>query len=325
MNKKNFALVYFVSRSFFLGIVYSLMINKSGADSIIACLIGSIIGCLLIYIINKCNLNKDSSKLIRLSLYLTFLVLLIQILETYISSFFLVKTPKLLIVIPSVILCTYASFKSIDILRNSSNILFIISFGLYAFAVFALFAYFKTDNIMPFFTHRFNTIFESALIFAFSSAMPNILIADQMTPKEHVINYFITSIFISLICLLIIGVLTPNVAKLYRFPEYITLKRIKFFEFIENIENFIIAMWYIDIFYTMSFTIKRIYELINNKKALYVIIIFISFFAISFVTANYYVALTIYKLTLIILSSHFILLLISAYIKKLSKRLVKST
>lgn len=202
------------------------MINKSGADSIIACLIGSVIGCFLIYVINKCQLNKDSSKLVRLSLYLTFLVLLIQILETYISSFFLLETPKILIIIPSVILCTYAAFKSIDILRNSSNILFIISFFLYAFAVFSLFIYFKTDNIMPLFTHRFRTIIESSLIFAFSSALPNILIADQMTPKEHVINYFITSIFISLICLIIIGVLTPNVAKLYRFPEYITLKEL---------------------------------------------------------------------------------------------------
>ena len=73
MNKENFTLVYFLTRPLFLGIAFSLLFNESGSDSIIACILGTMLGCLFITFINKMKFNKDNFKLIQFIIYIYFL------------------------------------------------------------------------------------------------------------------------------------------------------------------------------------------------------------------------------------------------------------
>jgi len=94
-----------------------------------------------------------------------------------------------------------------------------------------------------------------------------------------------------------LGALTPNVAKMYSFPEYMVLKRIKIFGFIENIENIITAIWYIDLFVFITMILKRIYGIINKKIIYYPVIFTIILFTTYFIVDNYYRVIFLYHYT----------------------------
>ena len=83
------------------------------------------------------------------------------------------------------------------------------------------------------------------MIFGVMSASPNILLKDENIPlKNHLIFYLITTIINTTIAFLTLAILTPDVAKIYSYPEYMVLKRIRIFEFIENIENLSVLILY---------------------------------------------------------------------------------
>lgn len=316
MNNKYFSLVYFVTRAFFLGIIYSQIINISGTDAIISSLLGILIGSFLIYIMKKLNINNTSNKYFLLLIYINFIIISIVILEVFINSFFLISTPKIIIIIPTIVLCIYSSFKSIKQLNNTGLILFFICFSLSILTILSLYLYFDINNIFPLFTSKTINIIKSSFIFATLSSIPNILVLNtKITTKEHIKYYIYTTLFNTLICLIVICCLTLNVAKIYSFPEYMILKRIKLLEFIENIENIIASIWYIDIFFVITLSLKNIYLILKNKIYFLILILLIVLFTIYIILSNYSIVLYIYNYSYYITSFIFMLIIISSLIK----------
>ena len=302
MNKENFSLVYFISRAFFAGSIYSLMLNLSGSDSILSCIIGITIGLIIIYLINKMNFNKDKFKLIQICFYLFLITLSITTIETYINQFLLTNTPKIIVIIPAIILCLYTSFKNINSIKRTSFILIIISIFLFILMNILLTSYIDINNILPIFNNKITNIFKSSLIFGVLSSTPNILLKEENIPlKKHLKYYLIVSLLNTFICFLIISILTTNVAKLYSFPEYMILKRIKVFEFIENVENIMFVIWYFDYFILLTITFKRIYNILNNKLFAIMLIFFTSFIDTFLIANNYITMLNIYHYSYIIM------------------------
>ncbi|MBQ6841074.1 MAG: GerAB/ArcD/ProY family transporter [Bacilli bacterium] len=298
MNKEHFSLVYFLSRPLFLGIAFSLLFNQSGSDAIIACLLGTLLGIGLIWFINKMNFSKDNFKIIQLIIYIYLLVLSIMVLEAFISSFFLTTTPKLLIIAPSIILCLYASFKKMKTIKRTTFLLFFLSITIFSIAALSLGNFFTISNITPLFTHKTTNILKSAVVFASLSACPNILLKEENIKLSKHIGYYIFSCIIhTLVCTIILGSLTPNVAQIYSFPEYMVLKRIKIFTFIENIENILSSIWYIDIFVFITLLSKRIYNIIKSKLLFFPIVIAIVIFTTYFIVDDYYRVIFLYHYT----------------------------
>jgi len=270
MNKENFSLAYFITRPLFLGLAFSLLFNQSGSDAIISCLLGTLLGIFFIHLIHKMKFSKDNFKIIQLIIYFYFLVLAVMVLETFIGSFFLTTTPKIIIIAPSLILCFYAAAKKMITIKRTTFLLLFLSIGIFSLAAISLGNFFTIDNIAPLFIHKTSSIFKSAFIFAILSASPHLLLkGENINFSCHLKGYLFSCLIHTLVCIVILGALTPNVAKIYSFPEYMVLKRIKIFKFIENIENILTAIWYIDIFVFITMILKRIQEILKSKVLYY--------------------------------------------------------
>jgi len=294
MNKE-FSYVYFVSRSLFLGLVFSKMFGYVGSDSIISSLLGTIFGLLLIILINKIRINSIFHKIIYF-VYLSLLIILgIVIGENFCSYFFLTKMPRLLIVIPAMIICIYIALQSKKTINIFTNIQIYISLFIVTITILMLIPLFSFNNILPLFNHSIKNISKASFIFGVYSSIPNILLIDNKIPlKKHLKYYLITSCINIITCIFIVGVLKPSLLKVYSFPEYMVLKNIKVFGFIANIENVISSVWLFDLFIMMSLANKKIIELFDDYIISILYIIMLSIFTTLIILPNYNIILIIY-------------------------------
>lgn len=319
MNKYNFALCYFVSRIFFSGTIYSLIFSMSGKDSIISSILGMLIGIICIVIIHFIKFN-NSNKYLRLITYLLFLVISFSSLENFATSFLLTRTPKIIIITPAIILCLYAAFKNINVLKKSSFIFIILSIISIFITMLLLTKYISISNITPLFTENISNILKSSFIFGVLSSFPNILLKEENIPlKKHILFYIITMIISILIGLFTLSALSINVAKSYSFPEYMVLKRIKILEFIENVENISISVWYFDYFIFITLCFKRIINIIKNKTVSIILIILTALLVSFYLINNYIYTIFIYHNFQYIIYILFILLILSGFIKSNEK------
>lgn len=97
---------YFLTRCLFFGSGFSHILNYSGNDSISACIIGFIIGILIMYYLFKTNINGNlinkGNKITNFIIFIFCILLINNILltsTTFTSTFFLPKTPVLFIAI----------------------------------------------------------------------------------------------------------------------------------------------------------------------------------------------------------------------------------
>lgn len=304
MNKENFSLVYFVTRALFLGIGYSTFFNFCGTDSIIACLLGTLLGIILIFIISKINIKSKISIFFLMILYIYFIMNSILILESFINSFFLIQTPRIVIIAPTILLCLFASFKTMKTIKKTSLMLLYIGVMLLVIPFISLANEFSIDSLKPLFSHSTLSIFKAAFAFAVISATPNILLIDEkIETKKHIIYYLITALINTTICIYIVGVLKPTLINIYSFPEYMVLKRIRIFEFIENIENIVASMWYLDIFVFSVLVFKRMQKYLKSKILFIGLITLVSILITVLLAPNYDIILFLYHYTPITLFS----------------------
>lgn len=320
MNKENFSLTYFISKMFFSGSIYSLMFNYVENDSLIACLLGTIFGLFIIVLINKMNLNNNFFKIILFLTYLFFIIIVFATFETYTDSFLLTNTPKIIAIIPAFLVSLYASFKSINTTKRVSFIFLIISILSIGLILLMLSSYLNIENVLPLFVHKKTSILKASFTFGVLSAFPNILLKEEKIPlKKHLIYYLITSFINLIICYFILSVLTPYVAKIYSFPEYMVLKRIMIFDFVENVENLSALVYYFDYFFIITLTFIRIKNLIKNKTA-YVIIITLTVLLTTFLfIKDYSITLYLYHYSSIIMFAFLVVLSASIFIRSNEK------
>ncbi|MBR4231401.1 MAG: hypothetical protein IKR74_04535 [Bacilli bacterium] len=307
-TKEQFSITYFLTRPFFFGIIYSQIFGLSETDSIISCLLGTIIGLFIIFLISKMDYSDKKFKTIQIFFYLFLFILAISSIETYASSFLLTKTPKIIIIIPAIMLVSYANQKDMSVIKKCAFIFAIISIFSTIIICLLLSNYLNIQNILPFFSHKPLNILKSAMIFGVMSASPNILLKDENIPlKNHLIFYLITTIINTTIAFLTLAILTPDVAKIYSYPEYMVLKRIRIFEFIENIENLSVLIWYFDYFFLLVYIFKKMQEIIKKRVIFFIIIIMTTLLTTFFIANDFYITIWIYKYSSIIISTFLIL------------------
>ena len=337
MKIKTGNLAYFLSRSLFLGGGISLLFLNANKDAYIAIILGSLLGIGIIYLISlvskKVNqpLNeylKEKSILnisirIIFIIYIIFLIfILLIILATFLYSYFLIFTPSIISCLPFVFLATYLNSKSIKNISLIAGVLLVLSLVLVFLKTILLANEFDFSNIMPILTVKPSNLFITALIFSVLSTAPFLTIIDEQTTFKENIKYYLISMLTIFIVVLTITVVLGEMVNIYSYPEYSVLRKISLFNFIENIENFVSAGWFFDIFISLSVCSLKLKNLINVKSSLvpFIISVIILYIVNIFIANNFYNSMAIYKVFPIILGVFMAILLILFMLKKSKKK-----
>ena len=337
MKIKKGNLAYFLSRSLFLGGGISTLFLKASKDAYIAIILGSLLGIGIIYLISLVSkkVNKPLNEYLKeksilnisiriiFIIYIIFLIfILLIILATFLYSYFLIFTPSIISCLPFVFLATFLNTKSIKNISLIAGVLLVLSLVLVFLKTILLANEIDFSNIMPILTVKPSNLFITALIFSVLSTAPFLTIIDEQTTFKENIKYYLISMLTIFIVVLTITVVLGEMVNIYSYPEYSVLRKISLFNFIENIENFVSAGWFFDIFISLSVCSLKLKNLINVKSSLvaFIISVIILYIINIFIANNFYNSMAIYKVFPIILVVFMAILLILFMLKKSKKK-----
>lgn len=294
----------------FTGIGIFSIVKASGIDAYLSVLIAGIIGIvyLLMYFyildyepdlqfgekVNKL-FGKKIGFIVNVIISILILTLGINVmfnLTNFIVSQFLPETPNYVVGILFAIITIYANIKGIETIARTSFILSILVLILYITTVFGLSPGFDKSNLMPFLEHGISRPFHGAyyVLTLNLATMFNLLIIpkNQLIDKKNIkkfmsISYVISIIFLFIIVFLTLGNLGIHLASIYQYPEYIVLKRIKIFNFIDRIENIITIQFIFSMFISMCFGVYNVGNILkpHHKSKILTTIITIIILVIS--------------------------------------------
>ncbi len=278
-NRKTFSLCYFLGRSFFLGFGFSLLSKMLVQDAWIAAILGAFLGSGILYLFGlfKSKLNgkpiKEITSWIKwpiLILYFIYNIFIysqiVFIFQTFASSFFLIKSPVFFIILPIPFIIFRICKTGYPTIAKVAEILMPISIFLTIFGLIGLVQNFKIDYFTPILISKPTNLFTGSLFFAFYSTAPYFLLLNAPIEKnKFVLKYIISSLSIIILCIFIIGILGPNLMQVYRYPEYMAMKKIRIFNFIEKVENIVSIAWLCDSFITLAIVGNNLKETYPTK------------------------------------------------------------
>lgn len=329
-NKLN----YFIARFNCFGIGFYYLTKLAKQDAWITLILGTLIGIIILYFYGliKKKLNNQSLKefllnkklgFIYITLFIIFNIYLILILLTllslFTSAFYLVNTPQIIINLGFIILAILLTFKGKYVLENISNLLYVFSLIFIFTFLILLLKYLDFNNLTPILVIKPTNIIKASLIYASLTAIPQFITVDyNIDTKKLIKSYLVSSLTLFIILTAIILGL-GNLGEIYSFPEYIVLKQIKLFNFIENVENVSCFVWYMDIFITLSTISINIFEYLPkkyNKLTLIISVIITTLFTNYYICNNYENIIILFLSSPLILSIFLILFLTLLFYKK---------
>ena len=246
------------------GMNLTYIFNTAGVDSYLCPLIAAIMGIPLLFIF-KCifdykpeltlgqKVNYIFGKhmgciinLLLISMAVIFSMTMYFNLSDFIVSQFLPETPTKIIGIVFGIAIIYLNFKGIETISRVGLILFVMTFILFLITEFGLYQTFDVSNIKPFLEFGISNPIKGAVHMLCVNYFPIFLLLTipkkQITDGEKLvkglsITYAISAILVFIIIFFMMGNLGIDLAKFYQYPEYIVLKRISLFNFLDRIEN----------------------------------------------------------------------------------------
>ncbi|MFA5603825.1 MAG: endospore germination permease [Bacilli bacterium] len=310
-----------ISASLFEGVASVFALESSMQNSWLTLIIASFIGFipigLIIYIINyepdKNIIEKINhlfgpllGNIINFILTICVFVILITTLWSLVNFSevkYLTETPPIFIGVVFMITAIYAVIKGIETIARSGEVLMYLYILFQVLIVLALVANIDIDNLFPIMEKGFSPILQSSVKFLTYIIPPFMLIT--IIPKsdveenkkltKYLINGYIISMFIMLLSfLVIITVVGPHLADLYRFPSYYVIKKIHLTGFLENLENILSILWVITMYlcvcmslhYTSTY-VNKLFKVKNDWKRVIGIVI-IAIIAIYFQNKYYY-------------------------------------
>lgn len=261
MLKNEFA--YFNGRSLFSGLAISYLLYINNGTFFISGIIGILLGILVILLFKKCNS--------KLAIFITNFVICViasTILTNMAHSLYLKNTP--------IWMLSFIPFFGAYIMAKCSNrslnriiyFFFALSLVFLILKFIGLIQHVNFSNFMPVRINKKNIIMSSC-IFMMTGVTP--ILSNQFikNKKTAIIYYVISMISIMTICFLTVGVLGIRESIIYRYPEYVVLKKIEFLNFISNVDslfNFAVIM---DIMFTLCSCIKNL-NIISNDVGTFI-------------------------------------------------------
>ena len=306
MKREFNILNYLNSRALFMGIGLSKLLIQAHEYIWISLILGTIIGAILIHFV-KFKMKKSILNVVICSILF---VIGLNILINMISTMYLTEMPKLLVGIPIILLVMYILNKREVIIYRVANILFVLNIFLYVVAMLSLVSDFHLENFTYSNTPIQNVIF-SALEFALFSTLPTLITRDENTANISLVKtYIISAITMGTWFLLTYGILGANLVDIYRYPEYIILKKISIMNFLENIENIVSFVWLFDIIIFLLCNGNAIKKNVDNPKVINILLPILLLIT-AFINRFYILILYIYKYSSIILLILAILLFVA--------------
>ncbi len=296
----------------FLGIGMFSVIKSAGVDSYISIVIAAIAGIFIMlsfFVIYDYEPNLNVAEKFKsifgkpLGTILNYLCLAIILfmgisamfnLTTFITSQFLKSTPPYLIGLCFAFLVILVNIKGIETLSRTCLVLFTLCAILFLISIIGLFPEFDMANLKPCLEYGlkrplvgavYNFLFNLLPIYLLLVIPKNSLVKPEKYRKYMCIFYIISFLIKFVLVVTTIGVLGIHLASIYQYPEYMVLKRIKIFTFIDRIENVITIQWLFGLFFNISFVVYYITHSLkqSHKSKLLPVIITI----IIFVGSNY--------------------------------------
>ena len=287
------SLVLTIIISFNLGINLYFLKNSTGIDSWITIIASYLIGFiplfLILYISNyKIDLNiyekniylfgKTIGTIINLTISLILFIIAVTLLynvTSFITTQFLYHTPMLITSLLLVALSIYATSKEINVISHISLILITINLIIFILSTSSLIKEIHLDYLLPILKTPTKNIFITSLKLSIINTIPLIIIL--VIPKNNItnINMYNKSITISYIIGMLISfiittttITTLNIylTRAFEYSEYIALKKIKLFGFLERVENIISIKWVTETFIYITLIIYSISKSLNYKK-----------------------------------------------------------
>ena len=295
-----------------LGLGDTILLNISKNNVLIAITIGIIIGLIpiIIYIkINESLIDKNiyqkntilfGNKLgfiINLFVFLIFFIMLmisVRSLVLFMNSKYLQDTPYLFLGLLVILTVNVISFCSSEGIARILRIGFIITFIAMIIIEIFLLRYIDINNILPIIItpNNVNQITNGALYFACQTSLLSFLLLTISRTKiknKNINKIIILSYLFGTICLLVtmffvVSCFGYDMATLFRYPEYIILKKITLSSTDLHLENLLAFRWNI---YIISLAIIANYGLLcgiktysKNRKINKYIILIVSLLAV---------------------------------------------
>ena len=279
--------------TFNCGINLYILKNDVGVNSWISLIIAYIIGLipllLILYIANyqpQLNILEKNKHLfgdiigniINYLLSIILFIIAITILYNivgFITTQFLYRTPIIISSTLLVLLAVYCSIKEINVISHISIILIFMNIIMFILSNLSLINNMKLDNLLPILKISSSSIFLSSIKIAIINILPIITIL--IIPKDKIINKekynksliitYILGAFISLITTLgTISTLGIYLTKSFEYSEYMVLKKIKLFGFLERIENIVSMSWITESYIYLTIIIYTLSKNIPKKN-----------------------------------------------------------
>lgn len=303
---------------FFLGMSDIILLRKSSSEVLLSMILGSIIGIIPILMYLKINDTYPSlniyEKVIKLFGKKIGFLLNILILFSYILIFtialrniiifatskYLENTPYLFVGIFIVICCFFATFNGLETMLRLAEASFIVTILAAIFIETSIISYVDINNILPIFASNhpiINTIYGSLYFAATSSFLCILLLSIK---KDEVKNskkynrtillfYIYAVLSLIIVMFFVVSCFGYKMSTLFRYPEYMILKKIGFSSSELHLENLLAFRW---TFYSLALTCTSLYGIIiginkyiKSKKTNKLIVILISL--ISMILSKY--------------------------------------
>ncbi|MDO5569597.1 MAG: GerAB/ArcD/ProY family transporter [bacterium] len=228
--------------------------------------------------LNKNLFGKIIGTILNYIIAIIFLIISISSmynLINFIVSQFLAETPILIIGILFSIVIFYAVYKGFEVISRISIIFFVINLTLFIIAISGLISEIDISNIKPILEYGLKNPFISSLQICSINLLPVFLLLifkrNDIIDKEKYNKYlFIYMIICNILLLSFIGVTTlilgNNLISAYQYPEFIVLKKVKLFGFLDRIENVVSIQWILGLFMSLVLTTYYITTTIHHNK-----------------------------------------------------------
>ena len=294
---------YFNSRALFSGICISYIFRLTGTSFWISYILGIILGVIVLLLIKKVN----NCKLVKSFTGFIFALLSGSVLVNMGHTLYLKETPVIFLTVLPLIAAFIISNSKKDALKKCVFIFFVYSILLFFLKILGLYGHINIENLYPVFTSSIKDILIGALVVMLVSVVPVLSLNDISDKKNIIINYLVSMTTILFVSFFAISVLGLKEVELYRYPEYIVLKRIEFLNFINNVDSFFNFAIIVDLIFTMSAGLKNIEIGGKLGKIISVTSLFI---LINYICYRSSLLLYIYSFLPLIMAIMFLLLLI---------------
>ena len=277
---------------YFLGMSDMILLRNAKSEVIVSMLIGTIIGLIPVMMYLKINntytnlnIYEKSLKLYgkKLGTFINFLMFISYIsifciaLRTIISFTvikYLESTPYIVVGLLVGISCLIAVFKGLEPMLRLARISFIITVFFTIIIETSILGYVDINNLLPVLASKsyISNIIYGSLYFAATSSFLSVLLLsikkDEVKNNKNfnktiIIFYILGCLSLTLVMFFIVSCYGYKMSSLFRYPEYVALKKIGFSSSELHLENLLAFRW---VFYSLALSCMSLYGIETGIK-----------------------------------------------------------